>query len=194
MDAFRSSIADRPYPPYRLRRRLLRHISLVKSQEDNQWIQLKRALIKGPVPTPYTIKHSFRLTFRERRTVSSLMLFISRAWDVLILLVFPHDYICAFLIIWKPYQLQFPSYLNNRNILFVIKVKLFPELTVILLPERCESSSRYWHKHKLEGAVYSPNLGFQKSIPRAINFPLPSKKKILNNSNFIEIIALQQNK
>ena len=105
MDAFRSSIADRPYPPYRLRRRLLRHISLVKSQEDNQWIQLKRALIKGPVPTPYTIKHSFRLTFRERRTVSSLMLFISRAWDVLILLVFPHDYICAFLIIWKPYQL-----------------------------------------------------------------------------------------
>ena len=105
MDAFRSSIADRPYPPYRLRRRLLRHISLAKSQEDNQWIQLKRTLIKGPARTPYTIKHSFLLTFRERRTVSSLMLFISRAWDVLILLVFPHDYICAFLIIWKPYQL-----------------------------------------------------------------------------------------
>ena len=194
MDAFRSSIADRPYPPYRFRRRSLRHISLVKSQEDNQWIQLKRALIKGPVPTPYTIKHSFRLTFRERRTVSSLMLFISRAWDVLILLVFPYDYICAFLIIWKPYQLQFPSYLNNRNIWFVIKVKLFPELTVILLPERCESSSGYWHKHKLEGVVYSPNLGFQKSIPRAINSPLPPKKKILSSSNFIEIIALQQNK
>ena len=152
-------------------------------------------LIKGPVPTLKTIvQHFFRLTFRERRTVSSLMLFSLSAEDVLILLVFPHDYICAFLIIWKPYQLQFPSYLNNRNILFVIKVKLFPELTVILLPERCESSSRYWHKHKLEGAVYSPNLGFQKSIPRAINSPLPSKKKILNSSNFIEIIALQQNK
>ena len=45
---------------------------------------------------------------------------------------------------------------------FVIKVKPFPELTDILLPERCESSGGYWHKHKLEGAVYSPNLGFQK--------------------------------
>ena len=77
---------------------------------------------------------------------------------------------------------------------FVIKVKPFPELTDILLPERCESSGGYWHKHKLEGAVYSPNLGFQKSIPRAINSPLPSKKKILNSSNFIEIIALQQDK
>ena len=83
MDAFRSSIADRPYPPYRLRRRLLRHIAPVKSEEDNQWIQLKRMLIKGPVPTTYTIvQHSFRLTFRERRTVSSLMLFISRAFHM----------------------------------------------------------------------------------------------------------------
>ena len=77
---------------------------------------------------------------------------------------------------------------------FVIKVKPFPELTDILLPERYESSGGYWHKHKLEGAVYSPNLGFQKSIPRAINSPLPSKKKIRNKSNFIEIIALQQDK
>ena len=75
-DAFRSSIAHRPYPPHRLRRRLLRHIALVKSQEDNQWIQLKGMLIKGPVPTTYTIvQHSFRLTFRERRTVRSCCLF-----------------------------------------------------------------------------------------------------------------------
>ena len=48
-------------------------------------------LIRGPVPTPYTtVLHSLWLTFRKRWRVSSLLLFISRAWDVLILLVFPH--------------------------------------------------------------------------------------------------------
>ncbi|RMX49688.1 hypothetical protein pdam_00023291 [Pocillopora damicornis] len=36
IDALRSSIADRPYPSYRLRRQLLRRILLIKSQEDNK--------------------------------------------------------------------------------------------------------------------------------------------------------------
>ena len=37
------------------------HIALVKSGEDNKWIQLRRMLIKEPVFTPYTIvQHSFR--------------------------------------------------------------------------------------------------------------------------------------
>ena len=55
------------------------YILLVKSEEDNQRIQLKRELSKGPVPTPYTIvQHSFRLTFRKRRKVNFLLLFISR--------------------------------------------------------------------------------------------------------------------
>ena len=41
------------------------YIPLVKSGEDNQRIQLKRMLIKGPLPTPYTtVPHSFQLTFR----------------------------------------------------------------------------------------------------------------------------------
>ena len=31
------------------------HIPQVKSGKDNQWIQLKIILIKGPVPTPYTV-------------------------------------------------------------------------------------------------------------------------------------------
>ena len=31
------------------------HKPRVKSGKDNQWILLKRMLIKGPVPTPYTI-------------------------------------------------------------------------------------------------------------------------------------------
>ena len=31
------------------------HIPQVKSGKDNQWIQLKIILIKGPAPTPYTI-------------------------------------------------------------------------------------------------------------------------------------------
>ena len=72
------------------------HIPLIKSGEENPWIQLKRILIKGPVPTRYMIvQYSFRLTCRKRIIVNSL-LFISRAWDQLILLVFPHDYIRSF--------------------------------------------------------------------------------------------------
>ena len=63
-------------------------------------VSLKRMLIKGPVTTPYTIvQHSFRLTFRKRRMLSSFLLFILRALDLLILLASPHDYICAFLIV-----------------------------------------------------------------------------------------------
>ena len=41
-----------------------------------------------------------------------------------------------------------------------MKFKPFPELTDILSCEQCETSGEYWHKHKLEGAVYSLNLGF----------------------------------
>ena len=49
------------------------HIPLVKSGEGKQWIQLKRMLIKGLVPTPNTIvQHFFRLAFRKRTTVISL--------------------------------------------------------------------------------------------------------------------------
>ena len=72
-------------------------IPLIKSGEDNHWIQLKRKLIKGPVPT--------RLTFLKRRMATSFMLFISRVWNVLILFVFPHDYVCTFLFAWKSYKL-----------------------------------------------------------------------------------------
>ena len=56
-----------------------------------------------------------------------------------------------------------------------IKFKPFPELTDILLREQCETSGGYWHNHKLEMAVYSSNLGFRKSIPRAFNSALPSR-------------------
>ena len=55
-----------------------------------------------------------------------------------------------------------------------MKSKPFPELTDILLCEQCENSGVYRYEHKLEGAVYSPNLGLQKSIPRAINAPPPA--------------------
>ena len=56
-----------------------------------------------------------------------------------------------------------------------MKSKPFPELTDILLREQCENSGVYWYEHKLEGAVYYPNLGFRKSIPRAINAPPASR-------------------
>ena len=48
-------------------------------------------------------------------------------------------------------------------------------LTDTLLREQNETSSGYWHKHKLEGALYSPNLGFQISIHEA-SFPYALKK------------------
>ena len=69
-------------------------------------IQLKGMLIKEPFPTPKTIvEHYFRLTCHKRRMVSSPLSFIPCAWDVLIFLVFPQNNICAFLIVWKSYQL-----------------------------------------------------------------------------------------
>ena len=57
------------------------YVPFVESGEDNPWIQLTRILIKGPVPTPYTIvQHPFLLTFSKRRMVNTL-LFVSCAWD-----------------------------------------------------------------------------------------------------------------
>ena len=160
----------RPFAPSRLRRRLLRtHTASLIRDLRFQRIQLIRMLIKGPIPTSDTIPpYFFRLTSRERRMVSLILLFISRAWDVLILLVFLHNYICS-LIAWKSNQ----SYFDNRNTTFVIKFTPFPVLTDILLREQCETSGGYWHK--LEGVVYSFNLGFRKSISRTINSPLHSR-------------------
>ena len=55
-------------------------------------------LIKGPVTTPYTIvPHSVRLTFLQAKNDEFLTVLISHTSDVLILLVFPRDYICTFL-------------------------------------------------------------------------------------------------
>ena len=86
-------------------------------------------LIRGPVPTPYTIvQHSFRLTFRKRRMVSSLLLFISRAWDVLILLVYSTWLHLPFSYRRKILSIVVPSYFENRNIAFAIKFKPFPAL------------------------------------------------------------------
>ena len=66
-----------------------------------------------------------------------------------------------------------------------MKSNPFPELTDILLREQCETFGAYLYEHKLEGAVYtySPNLGFRKSIARAINAPRPQKTKSNNSSN-----------
>ena len=43
-------------------------------------------------------------------------------------------------------------------------------MTDILLREQSETSGGYWHQHKLEGAVYSPNLGSAKP-PHSHQFP-----------------------
>ena len=55
------------------------------------------------------------------------------------------------------------------------KDKPFPELTDILLRERCETLGGYWHKHELEGAMYNSSLSFRKNIPRTMNSPLHSR-------------------
>ena len=58
------------------------HISLVKSGEHNQWIQLKRMLIEGSVPTPNTIvQHSFRIHFTSEEW-SALHCFLCHALEM----------------------------------------------------------------------------------------------------------------
>ena len=171
------------------------HKPRVKSGKDNQWILLKRMLIKGPVPTPYTII-SLRLTFCKRRKVSSLLMLtlISLAWDVLILLVFPHDYICAFLIVWKSYHLQFPSHFNNGNKVQA-KLKPFPVLTISCCVNSAKplaDTSR--NTTSKRPSVCSPNPGFRKFIPRAHSSPCPQEIKSSHSNNIIVITALQRDK
>ena len=80
------------------------HIPLDKSGEDSQRIQLKRMLIKEPVPTVNDCSTLFSADMSQAKDGELLIVqFISRGWDVLVLLVFPHDYICAFLAVWKSY-------------------------------------------------------------------------------------------
>ena len=112
----------------------------------------------------YRVKHSKRNSISTRTHVLfsnyyALEMYLYSLSSV------PHDYICAFLIAWKSYQLQFPSYSNNRFTSFVMKSKPFPELTDILLREQCETpGSWYWHKHKLQGpciplkSIHEPSI------------------------------------
>ena len=55
-----------------------------------------------------------------------------------------------------------------------MKFKPFPELTDILL--NIAKPLADTDKHYLEGAVYSPNLGFRRSFPRPIKSPPVLKK------------------
>ena len=82
------------------------HIPQVKSGEDKQWIKLKRMLITGPVPTPYTtVQHFFPADIPKAKN-GEFLIAVYFGWDVLILsLVFPHDYVCIFLIVWQSFQL-----------------------------------------------------------------------------------------
>ena len=57
--------------------------------------------------------------------------------------------------------------------------KPFPGLTDILLSEQCETSCGYWHKHKFEGVVYSPNLAKVSGTPfHEPSIPPPTIKKL----------------
>ena len=62
------------------------------------WLQFLRSRLFGYRSLDQDwnlLQQCFRLAFHIRRMVGFLLLFISRAKDVLIFLVFPHDYICA---------------------------------------------------------------------------------------------------
>ena len=144
---------------------------LAKSGEDNQWFSQKEYRLRGLFPhwtQLFNILFSWHSTSKERQA-PYCCLFHTR--EVLIFLVFPHDYICAFLIVWKSNHLLSLSYFNNRTTSFLIKFKPFPELTNILLREQCKTSGGCWNKHKLRATVYSLFRGFWKSIPQTINSP-----------------------
>ena len=95
-------------------------------------------LIKGSVPTPYTIvQHSFQLTFRKRKNGELLIVVYFTRLIFLVILRFSYR--------MKILPIVVPSYFNNKNTSFVIKFKPFPELIDILLLEQCETSGGYRH-------------------------------------------------
>ena len=134
-------------------------------------------LIKGPIPHRTRLYHIlFGWHYASEKWWASQCCLLHALERYLYSLSF---YMITFELFWafdNPTSCSFHRILKNRNTSFVSKVKPFPELSGILLPEQCETSGGYWHKHKLEGALCSANLGFRKSIPRAINYPMPSKK------------------
>ena len=156
-----------PYAPYRLRRRLL--LTHTTSQIRGRY-PMNSAKKKG------TCSHTehdwfFSAGISQAKNGKLLVVVYFTRYRCTYVPCLPHNYICTFLIVWKSNQFLFPSCFSNRIISFVIKFKPFPELTDILLREQCKTSGGCWHKHKLEAAVHSPNLGFRKSIPRAIISP-----------------------
>ena len=73
-----------------------------------------------------------------------------------------------------------------------MRFKPFPELTDVLLNSAKPLADT--DKHYLEGAVYSPKLGFRRSFPQAIKSPRPQETKSSHSSNVIVITALQRDK
>ena len=122
--------------------------------------------------------HSIWLMFRKWRMLSSLLLFLWRAWDRLIPLVSPHTTtFVLFLSYENPTNCSFHRILitqihNEGN-----KVQALSWADWYSVAWTVQNLWRIWLKHKIEGAVNSPGLGFPKCIPRAINSP-PTIKKL----------------
>ena len=86
-------------------------------------------LIRGPVPIPYTIfQHSFQLTFRKRRMVSSLLL-LFHALEMYSYSLSFHMTTFALFLSWENPINCSSIVFNYRNTSFVIKFKPFPALT-----------------------------------------------------------------
>ena len=145
------------------------HISLFKSEEDNQWIQPKGMLIKGLFPRrTLLVLHSMWLTFRKRRY-----------WDPYCFLFHALEMYSYLLSFYMTTFALFSLYENPTNY-------SFHRILITVTQSGLSWADRYpvvrivrnlwwiWHKQKLEGVMNSPCLGFRKSIPRALHSPLYS--------------------
>ena len=142
-------------------------IPLVKSGDDNQKIQL----IKGLIP-------------RCTRLLNILFgwHFASEEWWA--------SCCCLF------HALEMYSYSLSFNMITFTPFFLYCIVSPFLsFPDRYPVAwtfGGYWHKHKLEGAVYSPNLGSENPPHEPSIPPYPQETKSSNSSIVIVIKALQR--
>ena len=149
------------------------HVPPDKSREDNQWIKLKECCLRNLFPHR---KRLFNFLFSWHVA--------SKQWWAPHCSLF-HKLRCTItpcLSTWL--HLRFSQY-HMKILSVVVSIVfchqdyiIFNKVHALSLTDRYpvrRTARNLWHKHELEGAVYSPNLSFRKSIPRAINSPLPSR-------------------
>ena len=153
------------------------HKPRVKSGKDNQWILLKRMLIKGPVPTPYTIIFSSADISQAKK--GELLIDVNVNFTCLRCTHTPRLSTWLHLRFFLSYEN--PTICSFHRIL-ITETKWKPNSSPFLCwPISCcvnsakplaDTSRNTTSKRP---PLYSPNLGFRKFIPRALSSPLPSR-------------------